>query len=156
MALHTENTATISAPGDVVFDLAAHIERWPRILPHYRYVRVLSASGPFERVVHMGASRDGIPVRWTSVQELDPEGGEIRYRHVEGVTRGMRVLWRIVESQGVTRVSIHHDLEPQRWWLTVPVAEYVVGRLFVEYIAGKTLAGIKRQAERISRAGQHA
>ena len=67
------------ADPDVIFELGARVEDWPRILPHYRWVRVLRADGD-GRVVEMAARRPllpvasgiGIPVRWTAIQRADP------------------------------------------------------------------------------------
>src|SRR5256885_1924638 len=60
----------MAADRDTVFALAAAVEHWPRILPHYRSVRLLRDDGR-RRAAEMAASRDGLPVRWTAVQELD-------------------------------------------------------------------------------------
>ena len=36
-----ENEILITASPDIIFPLAAAVERWPELLPHYRWVRVL-------------------------------------------------------------------------------------------------------------------
>ncbi len=48
----------IAAPPDVVFALAAAVEDWPRILPHYRWVKRLADTGP-RRVVEMARQKSG-------------------------------------------------------------------------------------------------
>jgi ribosome-associated toxin RatA of RatAB toxin-antitoxin module len=145
--MRTQNRIIIQAPAETVFRLAAEVELWPALLPHYRYVRVLRRDGP-RRLVRMGASRDGVPVSWTSIQWLEPDVHRITFRHVAGVTRGMAVEWSIVSSgpSGV-EVTISHLFRP-RWplvggWL----AERVIGPVFVHNIAGKTLRRIKAIAE---------
>ena len=35
----------VHAEPEIVFQLAAAVEDWPRILPHYRWVRVLASHG---------------------------------------------------------------------------------------------------------------
>ena len=155
-SVHTENRIEIRAPSDVVFRLAADVLNWPAILEHYRYVQLVpGAETPHGgRLVKMGASRNGIPVSWTSVQEAQPESGCIQYRHVAGVTKGMDVTWRVVPTPDGTAVTIYHQLESPRWWLRSRLAAYVVGELFVKNIADKTLRGIRNRAEEVVARGR--
>jgi ribosome-associated toxin RatA of RatAB toxin-antitoxin module len=144
--MRTENAVLIRAPLAEVYALAAAVERWPEILPHYRYVRVREERGRV-RLVEMAARRDWIPVWWMALQESDPDVPEIRFRHVRGITTGMEVVWSFVPEANGVRVSIRHDLD-----LTWPlvgrlIADRIIGPLFVESIAGRTLARIKRLAE---------
>lgn len=143
--IYTSNELTIRAPLETIFALAADVTRWPLILPHYRYVRVLR--GGETQLLEMGASRSGIPVRWTSTQMCDVQTHHIRYEHVHGVTRGMVVQWTFAESRGGCRVSIEHWLVPSRKWLKIRASQIIVGRLFVMHIADKTLHGLAHQAE---------
>ncbi len=152
-----EDTITITAPADDVYDLAWDVLSWPLRLPHYRRVTLLKEEGD-HRVVEMSASRDGIPVSWISIQKPLPEMGRIIFRHIGGPTTGMYVEWIIKENateQGkVTQVRITHEFEPH--WGPVFgafAAKYIVGRFFVHNIASKTLKKIKEIAEiRSSRA----
>ncbi|MDP8922584.1 MAG: SRPBCC family protein [Chloroflexota bacterium] len=145
--MQTLNQIVMRADPDVVFRLAGEVEYWPAILPHYRSVRVLRRRGQ-KRLVHMAATRDGFPVSWTSIQWLDPAARRIWFRHVKGVSRGMDVEWRIEpRDDDSVEVTIEH-------WLALdwPViggfaAERIIGPLFVENIAGKTLRRIKEIAE---------
>jgi aromatase len=148
--MHTENRIFVKAPVRRVYEFAASIEDWPRLLPHYRYVHVIDPAVGGDRrsrLVKMGATRSGIPVSWTSLQHLEPRQRKVRYRHVGGVTRGMDVLWTLQPVQGGTQVIIEHDLLSSRWWLRPRPFIYIVGTLFVEFIADRTLAGVKRAAE---------
>ena len=151
--MQTSNRIQIQADPDLIFRLAGEVEFWPAILPHYRDVRVLRRQGD-KRLVYMAAWRDAIPVSWTSIQWLDPAARRIVFRHVKGVTRGMDVEWRIApRPDGVVDVSIEHWLD-LAWPLVGRfAAERVIGPLFVEYIAGKTLRRIKEIAEGGSLAG---
>ncbi len=147
--MHTENEIFIQADMAEIYQLAAPVERWPEILPHYRWVQVL-ADGGDRRLVEMAACRGRIPVRWRAEQRLFPEEPRITFRHVEGFTKGMEVKWvfRSTEQGGV-RVAILHDL-PRLLGLPLLgdlAANRVVGPLFVENIAGKTLRRIKELAE---------
>jgi ribosome-associated toxin RatA of RatAB toxin-antitoxin module len=149
--LHTKNEILIRAEAAEVYGLAAPVERWPDILPHYRWVRILEDDGEGRRVVEMAALRNFIPVRWRAEQLLFPEVPRIDFRHVGGVTKGMEVEWVFApQGDGVVRVSILHDLERglAEWPLIGGVvADGVVGPFFVSNIAGKTLGRIKELAE---------
>ena len=136
----------IDAPYERIFALAADVERWPQILPHYRYVRpVPDPSG--ERRFAMGARRGPIPVTWEAIQRPLPEERRIEFVHTGGVTRGMWVAWRFEERDGGVDVSIEHRLD-LRWPLIGElVARTVIGPQFIEAIAGRTLRRVKALAE---------
>lgn len=144
--MHTENTIWIQAPPQRVFALAADIARWPALLPHYRWVRVLQER-PGERVAEMAAHRAHFPVKWTSLQCLFPDAGRIIYHHLRGVTAGMEVEWRIAPRDGGTHVTILHDLSPPGRLLRSRLATWVVGDFFVKGIAARTLHHLKSAAE---------
>jgi ribosome-associated toxin RatA of RatAB toxin-antitoxin module len=145
--MHLENTIEIQAAPDIIFRLAADIARWPALLPHYRWVRVLEQQGE-QKLVQMAAHRDGLPVSWTSVQEPRPEERRILFRHVGGITRGMAVEWRLEPlAADRTRVSIGHDFSPGWPLIGGRIAQLVIGEFFVRNIAGKTLRRIKTLAE---------
>ncbi len=136
----------IKASPKTVYALAEAVERWPEILPHYRYVRLLGTKGDV-RTVQMSASRDGIPVRWTSLLYPLPRQRKIRFKHIRGVTKGMDVEWQLVRERGGTRVRIEHNLRLPWPPLVRTIGELIVGRVFIHNIAGKTLRRIKQLAE---------
>ena len=135
------------APFERIFALAAEVERWPEILPHYRYVRPVPDPNE-ERRFAMGARRGPIPVAWEAIQRPKPGRRTIEFVHTGGVTRGMWVAWRFEErDDGVVDVSIEHRLE-LAWPLVGGfAAERVIGPGFIEAIAGRTLRTIRRLAE---------
>ncbi|MGH7673516.1 MAG: SRPBCC family protein [Gemmatimonadales bacterium] len=145
--MRTVDRAHVRAPLGRVFALASTVERWPQILPHYRWVRRLEGT-----LVEMAAWRPfGIlkyPTWWVSEMTVDRAAGQIRYRHVRGITRGMDVVWRMVEVGGGVEVEIVHTWDGPRWPLVGPLAaDLVIGPVFIHGIASRTLAGIKRAAE---------
>jgi ribosome-associated toxin RatA of RatAB toxin-antitoxin module len=144
--IHTANEIVIAAPAATIYALAAATERWPHILPHYRFVRVLDDRGAV-RVVEMGAWRDAIPVRWTAEQTNDPARPHIAFRHIKGWTRGMEVEWIFEPLERGTRVRIEHRLAFEFPIASDWLGEHVVGNFFVRNVAGKTLACMKRLAE---------
>lgn len=137
----------IGAPYERIFELAARVERWPQLLPHYRYVRSLpDASG--ERHFAMGARRGPIPVRWSAIQRPLPDERRIEFLHTGGLTRGMAVEWRFEPAgEDSWDVSIHHVLAP-RWPIVGElVARHVIGPHFIDAIAGRTLRRVRELAE---------
>lgn len=148
--MRTVDRIQVAAPFDRVFSAASTVTRWPDILPHYRWVRRLD-----DGLVEMAAWRSfgfvKYPTWWVSEMTIDRAAGEIRYRHVRGVTKGMDVVWRMVEDgggHGVVDVEIVHDWSGPRWPLIGPLAaSIVIGPVFIHAIASRTLAGIKRAAE---------
>ncbi|MCZ7573335.1 MAG: SRPBCC family protein [Ardenticatenaceae bacterium] len=143
---HTENVVEMNASPQQIFALAVDTPRWPEFLPHYRWVIELERSER-RRIVEMAAHRDGIPVKWTSVQEWFPEEHRITFYHIGGITKGMDVTWSIEpQADGSTRVRISHDFD-LGWPLIGPLANWVAGELFVRNIAHKTLSRIRRIVE---------
>ncbi len=135
------------APLERAFAAASAVERWPAILPHYRWVRRLEGN-----LVEMAAWRPfgalRYPTWWVSEMTVDRAAGEIRYRHVQGITRGMDVVWRLTERGAAVEVEIVHTWAGPRWPLVGRLAaNLVIGPVFIHGIASRTLAGIKRAAE---------
>jgi ribosome-associated toxin RatA of RatAB toxin-antitoxin module len=155
--MRTVDERLVGAPIGQIFSLAAGVERWPALLPHYRYVRFVERGADGGGVVDMSASRPfGLvqwPTWWRSRMTVHAPGGRqpaaIRFSHVAGMTRGMEVEWTFDEVADDTRVRIVHlwDGPP------VPVlgelaATMVIGPVFVHGIASRTLAGLATVAER--------
>jgi len=148
----TVDRVVIRAPFDRAFQLAADVEHWPHILSHYRWVRFLDRRNG-GGTVEMAASRPfGLfryPTWWVSEMTVDRRAREIRYRHIRGITRQMDVVWRLVEGPEGVAVTIVHEWRGPAWPLIGPlVAQLVIGPVFIHGIASRTLAGIKREAER--------
>jgi uncharacterized membrane protein len=136
----------IHAPLERVFPLAAEVERWPRRLAHYRYVRRLATTNG-ERRFAMGARRGPIPVRWEAIQRPLPAERRIEFTHTGGVTRGMQVVWRFEPDETGLDVSIEHQLDLGWPLIGAWAAEHVIGPQFVEAIARRTLRCVKALAE---------
>jgi hypothetical protein len=163
--MRTVDRVRIQASFARVFAAASSVVRWPTILPHYRWVRILN-----DGLVEMAAWRPfarGLlkyPAWWVSEMTIDRPAGEIRYRHVRGITRGMNVVWRLAEvgepevregsrGSGGVDVEIVHTWDGPAWPLIGPLAaNLVIGPVFIHGIASRTLAGIKRATENGGRA----
>jgi len=142
--MRTANTVEMRGDLEHIVALASDIERWPEILPHYRWVTLLSGGGD-RKVVEMAARRGRIPVKWRAIQEIDRGGHTpiIRFTHIGGVTKGMNVAWTFQPNHEAVRVTIDHDFTPPWPIVGGPIADRIIGPHFVEAIAGKTLATIK-------------
>ena len=82
--------------------------------------------------------------------EHDPARRTVVYQHVYGITQGMDVLWEVAPlTETRSRLRIVHDWTGPAWPLIGGfAAERVIGPHFVSAIAGRTLAGVAREAER--------
>ena len=153
--MRTVDRIRVHAPFARVFAAASSVTRWPAILPHYRWVRMLEGG-----LVEMAAWRPfgpfiKYPTWWVSEMTVDRPAGEIRYRHVRGITRDMQVVWTLVEvgegsggSVGDVDIEIVHTWDGPRWPLVGRLAaNLVIGPVFIHGIASRTLAGIKRHVE---------
>jgi len=129
------------APKERIFDTAADLALWPKILPHYRYIHFFEKS-PTRNVVKMAATRSGIPIAWVSEQIIDRDRLEVRFQHLKAFTKGMKVVWTFTETAGGVRVDIIHDLH-FRVPALAPLADRIIGDFFIENIAGKTLRCMK-------------
>ena len=61
--MHTETAVRMRGSIETMFRYAARVEDWPRILPHYRSVRVLAVEDA-GRIVEMKARRGWMPIWW--------------------------------------------------------------------------------------------
>lgn len=143
--MHKTNSVLIRAPKMEIFETAANLELWPKILPHYRYIRFLER-GPDRNIVVMAAQRSGIPVSWTSEQIIDRDRLEIRFVHLKAWTKGMHVLWTFSEARDGVHVTILHDLR-FRIPALAPIANPIIGDFFVGNVANKTLRCMKAYLE---------
>lgn len=147
--MHTGNSIIMHAPKMAIFETAANLELWPKILPHYRYIRYLERARDRNLVV-MAAVRSGIPISWTSEQVIDRENVEVRFHHLKAWTKGMDVVWTFKETPAGVLVEIMHELQFRNRVLA-PVAEPIIGNFFVHHIAGETLRCMKAYLENAAR-----
>ena len=149
--MRTVDRIAIRAPIERVFAVASEVEQWPDFLSHYRWVKVLERNGGGCKV-DMAAWRPfgwlRYPTRWVSEMKVDRTGHQVIYRHVEGITRGMDVEWSMHDRGTEVEVVIVHEWNGPSWPLIGGLAaELVIGPVFINGIASRTLAGVKRRAE---------
>ena len=146
--MQTGNSIIMHAPREAIFETIADLEQWPRLLPHYRYVRFIERCADHS-VVEMAATRSGIPISWTSELVVDRDRMEIRFLHLKAFTRGMRVVWTFKETPAGVLVEIQHTLR-FRVAALAPLAEPIIGGFFVHHVANQTLRAMKTHLERNS------
>lgn len=143
----------IQSPVDICFNVAADVERWPDILPHYRFVRFREKRAFGTGIVEMSAYRDfapGIryPTWWVSQMRAEPGEHAVYYTHIEGITRRMEVKWELQARGNQTFVRLFHTWNGPAWPLISGLAaKLVILPHFVSAIAQRTLAGVAREAE---------
>lgn len=154
--MRTVDERVVDASVATIFALASDVERWPQLLPHYRYVR-FRERGIGGGIVEMSANRPFGPVNWPTwwVSQMDArpysEGGDsvIRFRHIAGITTRMEVEWSFTPVTGGARVTVVHLWNGPSWPVVGSfAARAVIGPVFVHGIASRTLAGLARAAER--------
>ena len=144
--MHRINSIVMNAPEEAIFETAADLEGWPTFLPHYRYIHYYEKN-PVRNVVRMAANRGLIPIAWTSEQIVDRERRQIRFRHLKAWTKGMEVVWRFQSLPAGVKVEIVHDLA-FRVRVLAPLAELIIGDLFIHPIANRTLRCMKEYVEK--------
>jgi ribosome-associated toxin RatA of RatAB toxin-antitoxin module len=143
--MHKSNSIVMRAPKTLIFETAANLELWPKILPHYRYVRYLER-GTNRNVVVMAARRSGIPIKWTSEELIDRERTEIHFKHLKAFTKGMHVVWTFADVRDGVRVEISHQLN-FRIPSLAPLFDPIIGDFFIGNVANETLRCMKAYAE---------
>ncbi|MEN6371801.1 MAG: SRPBCC family protein [Armatimonadota bacterium] len=143
--MQTVNSITICANPDLVYRTVADIQEWPKMLPHYRWVRGIDNR---DLVFEMAAWRSFVPIKWTSLTRCDSKRRRIFFTHIGGLTRGMEVVWKINSGSNGTDVSIVHDLSGLKLPLIrLKIGKLITGRMFVEPVADRTLRYMKLWVE---------
>jgi ribosome-associated toxin RatA of RatAB toxin-antitoxin module len=143
--MYKTNSILMRAPKTAIFETAADLELWPKILPHYRYVHFLER-GRDRNVVVMAARRSGIPISWTSEQIINRDKLEIHFHHLKAWTKGMRVVWTFSDTPDGVLVAILHDLQ-FRIPALAPLINPIIGDFFIYNVANKTLRCMKAYVE---------
>jgi ribosome-associated toxin RatA of RatAB toxin-antitoxin module len=145
MSVRTENSILIKAPLEKVFQATSNLLLWPKVLPHYRWIRILQADDD-GLVVKMAARRGWLPIQWTSRFQIDPNTPGLRFEHLQAFTRGMKVQWTYTPTPEGVLVKISHELERAsafgRWF-----AHHVLGEMFIRPVATRTLTHFKQYLE---------
>lgn len=111
MAGHTENSITVDAPLDLVWDITNDIENWPRLFTEYSSLEVLSREGDTTAFrLTMFPDDNGKVWSWVSERTVDRAGRTVRARRVEtGPFDRMNILWEYTELPGGTQMRWTQD-----------------------------------------------
>jgi len=139
--VHTETSILIDAPRDRIFEVTSDLAAWPAMLPHYRSVHFLEGTRD-DALITMAGMRGWIPISWKSRLEVDRDAFEMRFTHLKAFTKGMVVVWKYEQEPNGVRVTIVHDLN-FRIPALAPLADLIIGRFFIDYVAHKTLGTFK-------------
>jgi len=139
--VHTQTSILIRAPKERIFETTSDLAAWPAMLPHYRSVHFLDGTRD-SATVTMAGMRGWIPISWKSKFEVDREKTELRFTHLKAFTKGMVVVWKYEEEGDGVRVTILHDLK-FRIPPLAPVADLIIGKFFIDYVARRTLGTFK-------------
>src|SRR5713101_883803 len=119
--MYVVDRTLIRAPLDRVFAIARDVERWPEILPHYRWVRMLERRA------------DGGKVEMAAWRSFGPAP----LRYPAWWVSEMHVEWLLQPSTGGgVAVEIVHRWSGPGWPLVGALAaDLVIGPVFVHGIA---------------------
>ena len=150
--MKTVDSVTVNVSIDKAFTVSSDVVRWPQFLRHYRWVKWIEPRSN-GGLVEMAAWRPfGVfkyPTWWVSEMTVVPDDYRVLYKHVDGMTRGMDVEWRLSEIGSAVEISIVHEWGGPPWPIISGIAaDLVIGPIFIHGIASRTLAGVKQEAER--------
>lgn len=142
----------VRSPIGRIFALARDVEQWPVHLPHYRFVNFNRRTADGGGVVEMSANRPfgalDWPTWWRSDMQVIEGAPAVRFRHIDGITKGMDVEWSFEATPAGTHVRVLHVWSGPSWPLIGEMAATtIIGPVFVHGIASRTLAGLARVAE---------
>jgi ribosome-associated toxin RatA of RatAB toxin-antitoxin module len=142
----------VRSPIGRIFALARDVEQWPVHLPHYRFVNFNRRTADGGGVVEMSANRPfgalDWPTWWRSDMQVIEGAPAVRFRHIDGITKGIDVEWSFEATPAGTHVRVLHVWSGPSWPLIGEMAATtIIGPVFVHGIASRTLAGLARVAE---------
>lgn len=111
VAGHTENSITIDAPFELVWDMTNDIENWPRLFSEYASLEVLSREGDtttFRLTMH--PDENGKVWSWVSARTMDRVKRTVQARRVEtGPFAHMNIRWEYKETPQGTHMHWVQD-----------------------------------------------
>ncbi|MFJ1969660.1 SRPBCC family protein [Streptomyces sp. NPDC087903] len=111
MAGHTENSITVDAPLDLVWDMTNDIENWPQLFTEYASLEVLSREGDsttFRLTMH--PDDNGKVWSWVSERTVDRRNRTVRARRVEtGPFAHMNIVWEYTQLPDGVRMRWVQD-----------------------------------------------
>ncbi|WP_105975308.1 SRPBCC family protein [Streptomyces geranii] len=111
MSGHTENSITVDAPLDLVWDMTNDIENWPNLFTEYASLEVLSREGDTTTFrLTMFPDDNGKVWSWVSERTVDRAARTVRARRVEtGPFAHMNIRWEYTELPGGVQMRWTQD-----------------------------------------------
>ncbi|MEU3949791.1 SRPBCC family protein [Streptomyces sp. NPDC029526] len=111
MAGHTENSITVDAPFDLVWEMTNDLENWPNLFSEYASVEVLAREGDTTRFrLTMHPDDNGTVWSWVSERTPDRATRTVRARRVEtGPFAHMDILWEYADVPGGVQMRWTQD-----------------------------------------------
>jgi aromatase len=113
MAAHTDNSVTIDAPIEFVWERMMDIESWPSLFSEYANAEVLEQEGDtvrFRLTTHPDPEYDGQVWSWVSERVADPAARSSKSRRIEtGPFEFMNIEWYFEEADGGTAMRWVQD-----------------------------------------------
>lgn len=101
MAGHTENSTTIAAPMDLVWEMTNDVESWPELFSEYAQAEILERRDNTVRFrLTMKPDENGKTWSWVSERTLDPTTRKVNARRVEtGPFEYMNIHWEYRQTE---------------------------------------------------------
>ncbi len=111
MAAHTDNSVTINAPLDLVWEMTNDVANWPNLFTEYATAEILEQNGNTVRFrLSMHPDENGKVWSWVSERTADPETHTVKAHRVEtGPFEYMNIEWYFEEADGGTRMRWVQD-----------------------------------------------
>ncbi|CAL9500207.1 SRPBCC family protein [Streptomyces sp. enrichment culture] len=113
MSAHTENTVTIDAPLDLVWEMTNDVASWPELFSEYASAEILAREGDTVRFrLTTRPDPDGTSWSWVSERTADPATRTVRAHRVEtGAFAYMWIFWQYRATDEGTELRWVQDFE---------------------------------------------
>ena len=113
MAAHTENSVTINAPLDLVWEMTNDVANWPDLFTEYATAEILEQNGNTVRFrLSMHPDENGKVWSWVSERTADPETHTVKAHRVEtGPFEYMNIQWFYEPVEGGTYMRWVQDFQ---------------------------------------------
>lgn len=108
---HTDNSVTIAAPMDLVWDMTNDIESWPNLFSEYADAKILSQEdGTIRFRLTLHPDENGKSWSWVSDRRPDPATRTVRSTRIEkGPFAYMNIYWEYVDTAEGVRMRWVQD-----------------------------------------------
>lgn len=113
MAGHTENSVTVAAPMELVWERTNDVASWPELFSEYAAVEILERRGETVRFrLTMKPDERGKTWSWVSERTADRASGTVSAHRVEtGPFEYMNIRWEYTETEGGVCMRWVQDFE---------------------------------------------